>query len=518
MATAQQVTGGWILIVIYAIAILFFVIRGALRTKSMNDYALGSVNFSPFFVGLSLAAAMTSAATFVINPGLIAAYGFSAVLSFGLFFPLASLVSLVILTKSFRRFGSSVKASTLASWIGSRYKSKGYSIFIAFLSVLLITFIVLILVAITKVLSKALNTNEVYTLLGVIVFVFGYMMFGGANAMVYTNTIQAFVMVLVAVILLVSGYPYLKDGLFVFVEKLKTIDPGLVNTTYPQSPLFRSFFEIIVVQMIVGAAVVCQPHIITKSLLLKEEKDVNTFLISAVVIQTLFYAVVIAGLYARLTFPDLSSDGKALGIDGIIPAYVVKVFSEGWFAVLVGLLVIMGLLSAGLSTIEGLIQSLSTTITSDIIKPLFGKKINNDERYIPINRMVIVGMALVAFLAARQQLLHPNLSVAIFAQNGVYSFFSINFVPIVFGIFLRDIHRNTAITGSITALGVYFTVYYVLPWLISAQGVSVGYFDLYFSGTTQNPAIAAAAAIVFSTLTAMVAHLIGKNTNHLKES
>ena len=80
MATDQQVIGGWILIVVYAAAILFFVVRGALRTKSMHDYALGSLNFSPWFVGLRLAAAMTSAATFDINPGLIAAYGWSAVL------------------------------------------------------------------------------------------------------------------------------------------------------------------------------------------------------------------------------------------------------------------------------------------------------------------------------------------------------------------------------------------------------------------------------------------------------
>ncbi len=513
MATSQQVIGGWILIGIYAAAILFFVIRGALRTKSMQDYALGTLNFSPLFVGLSLAAAMTSAATFVINPGLIAAYGFSALLSFGLFFPLASLVSLVILTKSFRRFGSSVKAMTLASWIGNRYQSKGYAIFIASLSVLLITFIVLILVAITKVLSSALNTNEVYTLLGVILFVFGYMMFGGANSMVYTNTIQAVVMVIVAAILLMSGYPYLKDGFGIFVDKLRAIDPGLINSTFPQSPLFRSFFEIAIVQIIVGAAVVCQPHIITKSLLLKKESDVNKFLVSAVLIQGLFYAVVITGLYARLTFPDLTSQGKALGIDGIIPAYVVKIFSSGWFSVTVGLLVILGLLSAGLSTIEGLIQSLSTTITSDLIGRIFGKQIKSDNSYVTINRIVILLMAVAAFLASREQLIRPNLSVAIFAQNGVYAFFSINFVPIVFGIFLPGVSKKTAIVGSVTALIVYFLIYYFIPWLVITQGITLGYFDMYFSGKTQNPAISAALAIVTASTTALIIHFTSRSNS-----
>lgn len=516
MATAQQVTGGWILIALYAIAILFFVIRGALRTKSISDYAVGNFNFSPWFVGLSLAAAMTSAATFVINPGLIAAYGISGVLSFGIFFPLASLVSLVLLTKSFRRYGSTVKALTLANWIGSRYNSKGYALFIGFLSVLLLTFIVLILVAITKVLSKSLNVNEMYVLLGVVVFVFGYMMFGGANSMVYTNTIQAMVMVVVAIVLISSGYPYLKDGLFSFFDKLSAIDPVLIKSTNTGSPLFRDFFEIILAQMIVGAAVVCQPHIITKSLLLKKESDVNRYLVAAVIIQVLFYSVIVTGLYARLTFPDLTANGKALNVDGIIPAYVVQVFSQGWIAILIGLVVILGLLSAGLSTIEGLIQSLSTTITSDIIKPLFGKQIADDRKYILINRLVIVGMAIASFAAARSQILHPNLSVAIFAQNGVYSFFSIAFVPIAFGIFLKNTSRNTALTGSITALVVYFLVYYLFPWLVNANGISFGFFDRYFMGKVQNPAIAAASAITFSVLAGLIVYISTRKQHPVK--
>jgi sodium/pantothenate symporter len=500
MASTHQVLGGFILIGLYAMVILFFVIRGAMRTKSMSDYASGSVNFSPWFVGLSLAAAMTSAATFVINPGLIATYGLSGALSFGIVFPIASLISLVVLTKSFRRHGMSVKATTLASWIGTRYNSKGYSLFIGFLSVLLLTFIVLILTAITKVLSRALNVNEIWMLFFIVVFVFGYMMFGGANSMVYTNAIQAIVMVIVAVILIASGYPWLKDGLFAFFEKLSAINPNLVKATNSQSPLFRDFYEIIVAQVIVGFAVVGQPHIITKSLLLKKESDVNKYLISAVVIQLLFYSVVFTGLYARLTFPDLTVDGKPLGVDGVIPAYVVQVFSQGWLAIGIGLLVVLGLISAGLSTIEGLIQSLSTTITTDIIKPLFNKHIPDESQYILINKVVIIGMALAAFLATRSQLLHPNLSVAIFAQNGVYSFFSIVFVPIVFGIFLKSTTRGTALAGSITALVTYFLVYYLFPWMVNTAGISFGFFDKYFIGKVQNPAIAASTAIALSVL------------------
>ena len=134
MANSQQIIGTWILIIFYSALIIYFVIRGALKTKSLNDYAVGNVNFSPIMVGLSLAVSMTSAATFIINPGLIAVYGFSGVLSFAIFFPLATIISLIVLTKKFRKYGQSLKAVTLAQWIGKRYNSKYYALFMGFLS------------------------------------------------------------------------------------------------------------------------------------------------------------------------------------------------------------------------------------------------------------------------------------------------------------------------------------------------------------------------------------------------
>lgn len=506
MATSQQIIGTWILISVYSFAILYFVIKGALSIKSISDYAVGNISFSPVAVGLSLAVSMTSAATFIINPGLIAMYGFSGVISFGIIFPIASLFSLVLLTKSFRKYGQNVKALTLAQWIGERYKSKGYALFMAFLSLLLITFIVLILVALTKVLSKAMNIDEMYILLGIIVFVFGYMMFGGANSLVYTNTIQAVVMLIVAFILLGSGYEHFKDGIDGLFDKLRNISPDFAHSTNPNSVLFRDFYEIIFAQLIVGIAVVCQPHIITKSLFLKKEKDVNRFLVTAVIAEIIFFSVVWVGLFARILFPDLEVDGVALKTDGIIPAYVIKLFSSGIISVIIGLVVVLGLISAGLSTLEGLIQSLSITITKDIIEPLFGNKIEKEKTYITINKVAIILLAIVSFFITYDQLLNPKLSVAILAQNGVYAYFSIAFIPIVLGVFSKHDNLIPPLMASITAMVVHFGVYYGLPLLVSKAGLSFGFFTKYLEGTIRNPAIASSTAIIISLIVGVSLH------------
>lgn len=477
-ASNDWVTYISIVLAVYATVILYFVVRGAKKNTSIKDYAVGNLGFPSWVVGLSLAASMTSAATFIINPGFIALYGFSGIVSFAVVLPIAAFISLIVFTKGFAKHGNAVKATTMAQWIGKRYKSKNYALFFGIIALLLITFIVLINVGITQVISKALNAEPFYVLLAIIAFVFGYMMFGGANSMVYTNTIQAIIMFIVALILIGSGFEFFADGTENFVNQLNSIDPNLTKSTNKTSFLFRDYFEIIVAQAIIGVAVVCQPHIITKSLLLKDTSKVNNYLISGIVFMSVFFLVVVVGLYARIEFPNLTVNGTALKMDEIIPTYVVTKFS-----VSIGLIIIIGLISAGLSTLESLIQSLSTTITSDIINPLSKGRLKS--RTFLINKLVIIGLAVISFILSWEQIKSPNVSVAIFAQNGVYAYFAAAFVPVLFGTFLKDVSARSAYLASITAILVHFVIYY-------------GKITPYMQEPVNNPGISAAIAIMAS--------------------
>ncbi len=482
------------LLACYAAVILFFVVRGARKTHSMKDYAVGNMGFSPVVVGLSLAASITSAATFVINPGFIALFGWSAFLALAVVLPVGLILSLIVLTKSFRRYGSSVKAMTMPQWIGQRYGSPAFAFFFAVLSLLLLTFIVLICVGMTKVLAQALGMSETVVLTSLVVFVFGYMMFGGANAMVYTNTVQAGIMLVVAVMMLGSGYEHFSAGIMGFWDKIAAIAPELTLNYNTKSPVSRDFFEVVICNFVVGVAIVCQPHIITKSLMLRDDRDVNRYLLVGIAAEILFFLVVFTGFYARLMFPDLKiPEGDALKMDGIIPAYVVHEFP-----VWAGLLVILGLLSAGLSTLEGLIQSVSTTISQDLIAPLIANKGDEKQQFIR-HRAVIAGLGLAAILMSKQQLEQPNLSVGIFAQNGVYAFFSAAFVPVLFGIFIKDSPRIAVVGASITAVLVHFGTYY--------GGVS-----MYLQGPVRNPAVAATFAILSSVMVGLALYITLKKS------
>ena len=498
IASEKLVTYMYVLLAVYAAVILYFVVRGARKNTNIKDYAVGNIGFPAWVVGLSLAASMTSAATFIINPGFISLYGISGVISFAVVLPIAAFISLIVFTKGFAKYGSAVKATTMAQWIGKRYESKNYAFFFGIIALLLITFIVLINVGLTQVISKALNVDPFYVLMGIVAFVFGYMMFGGANSMVYTNTIQAIIMFVVALILLGSGFEFFKGGLGGFMNELSSIDPNLTKPTNPSSFLFRDYFEIIVTQVIIGVAIVCQPHIITKSLLLKDAKKINSYLFSGIVFMIVFFLVVIVGLYARISFPDLTVDGRGLKMDEIIPTYVVAKFSVG-----VGLIIVVGLISAGLSTLESLIQSLSITITSDILEPIFKDKVGKNT--IAVNKIVIVVLAIVSFLLSWEQIKNPDVSVAIFAQNGVYAYFAAAFVPVLFGTFLKNVSVRSVFIASITAIVVHFGIYY-------------GRLTPYMQEPVNNPGVSAAFGIVASLVVGYIFYkLDAKKTNeHVK--
>jgi sodium/pantothenate symporter len=225
---------------------------------------------------------------------------------------------------------------------------------------------------------------------------------------------------------------------------------------------------------------------------LKTDKDVNKYLIVGVITQTIFFLVVFAGLYARITFPDLTVNGTALKLDGVIPAYVVKEFP-----VYIGIIVVLGLISAGISTLEGLIQSISSTATADIIKPLFGKffpkdEIKRDKAFILANKIVIAVFAVVSIFLSYDQIVNPKLSVGIFAQNGVYAYFSAAFVPILFGMFFKSVPKISVIAASVSAVIVHFSFYY------GKIGVP------FTKATGENPGVAASMAIVISFLIGII--------------
>ncbi len=484
----------WTLLIAYAAVIVFLAWRNRRRATDIESFSVGSRRVPPFFVGLSLAANMTSVATFVINPGLIHAYGWAGVVGYGLAAPMGIFIGLVVTSKRFRRVGDQFTVLTVPQWLGERYGDRRLTVFFALASMLQITFLVLIVTALVLVLMTVLQIGMWPALLMVVVFTFGYILFGGASLHVWSNSVQAMTMLAVAVILVASGAAVFADGLGGFFDQLDAVAPFYGSVTNPSSLLFRDLFEVVVANFVIGLAIIMQPHIISKSLYLRSERDVNTYLVTAMVAGTVFTTVLLVGLYARLSL------GGDLPPDRVVATYIASSFAPGLRA-----FIMLGVLAAGFSTLEGVILALSTIFGNDFYGTIARARGTAPERLkgqlLRVGRIFLVALAPITLVLAYRQITAPSLSVAIFAQNGVYGLFAATFAPVLFGIFSKRASAPLAFAAAVTALVVHFGMYY-------------GGITHYHN----NPAVPATFALVASTLVMGLGSIVLRGTSSAAET
>ncbi len=443
-------TIGWIVFVAYVGAVVGVSAAARRKAASMEGFAVGSRTTSPYLVGLSLAANLASAATFVINPGLIYLYGWSGVLGYAIATPLGIYLALIVFSKRFRRVGDRFTVLTIPQWIGDRFGSRGLTLWFAALSLLQISFLVLIVVGLAVVLQGTLGLSPFAALLLTVGVTFGYVLLGGAAGHIRSNSIQAAVMITVALLMLGSGLPLMEGGLGAFVERLTAVGPHYASATNPDSQLFRSLFEVVVANAVVGVAIILQPHVMSKALYLRSEADVNKYLVTAIAASALFFAVLATGLFARLRLT-----GDVLPPDQVIATYLVEIFPP-----LPRAIVMLGVLAAGFSTLEGIVIALSSIFANDVLRTLRPAAVEG-ERSVRWARGFIVALIPVTLWLAWRQTVAPSLSVALFAQNGVYGLFAATFVPILAGIFLPRVTAATVAAASVAALAVHFGTYYL---------------------------------------------------------
>ncbi len=438
----------------YILVTTVLALRGMKKTKDFSGFALGNGDLGPVVVGITLAASIASTATFVINPGFVYTHGVSALMHLGVAASLGVIAALVIFSKGFRALGKETSALTLPHWIGARFGLSHMRTYFALLNLLLaVSFVVLIVKGSALVMQHTLGLGYVASVVVIVVFVFSYILLGGTYAHVYTNVLQGALMVVVALVIVGSGLYLFGDGVGPFFDRLAAEDPNLVAPVNEASPLFGSWWDVFVCGFVVGAGLTCQPHILTKSLYLSSDRDLRRFLVVSSVIGVIFAAVLVAGLYARIRFPEIATQ------DAVMPIYLTQAFGP-----VTGVLISVALLAAGMSTLDGLLVGASTIAANDLVlgapgDRFLGDRTTKDRQKIALSasRWILVGMGLVSCGLA----LDPPELVGIFAQVGVYGLVSASLAPVALGVLVKDLDSRAVFAAAIVGPLVHFTHYLV---------------------------------------------------------
>ncbi len=450
----------------YILLTLYLSYVGMQKTKNLKGFAIGNKDMSPILIGITMAASIASAATFVINPGFVYNHGLSAYIHYGFSASLGVTVAFLLLSRKFRAKGAALGSLTIPHFIRQRFQSKWLALFFAMMNLLSITFIVLILVGSSLVLGGLFGLSQHTSLILILLFVFSYVIMGGTYAHAYTNTFQGIMMMVISLILFFSGWQYLQGGLFENMAKVSTDFASFIN---PSSNLYNSFFSVFISGFLITFSLMFQPHIFTKILYIKDDKDVNTFIITTIIVGIIFTLMLFIGFYARFAGLEIPYQ------DAVVQQYILYLFGgHAWGKYLLAIIFI-SLLAAGMSTLDGILVSLSAMVINDIYFPLVGEKNYSPEKGLILSRLVLVAIGLLSLALAWS----PPKLVGLFAQKGVYGLAAATFAPILFGILSE---KN------------------VPTWVVAASAIIgfAGHFILNLGFSVTNPAVSSSIAIIIS--------------------
>ncbi|WP_243748816.1 sodium:solute symporter family transporter [Pseudomaricurvus alcaniphilus] len=412
----------YLLVAFYALATLWLSYIGMRKTADLKGFSIGNKDMSPYLVGVTLAASIASTATFVINPGFVYTHGVAAYLHFGVAASAGILVAFITLTRGFARIGARSGAITIPDWIYHRYQHRGLSLFFAFINLLSIAFVVLILVGCSLLVSNMFPLSRELALVLVLLFVFSYVLMGGTYAHAYTNTLQGIMMLAIAAFLAFDGW-YHFDG--DVLQSLRSVGANYAALVNPDSELYGTYLSVFVSGFVVTFALMLQPHILTKTLYLKSEADTTRFIVTATLVGFVFSQMLLLGFYARLAGVESPVQ------DAVVVNYLLFEYGNSEAGQLLLAFIFVTLLAAGMSTLDGILVSLSSMVVNDIYLPLSGK--TGSAGGLHLSRVVLVGVGCIAALLAW----NPPQLVGLFAQKGVYALAAASVVPILFGVFVQ---------------------------------------------------------------------------------
>jgi SSS family solute:Na+ symporter/sodium/pantothenate symporter len=162
------------------------------------------------------------------------------------------------------------------------------------------------------------------------------------------------------------------------------------------------------------------------------------------------------GFYARLAGLEIDAQ------DTVVREYLLHEFGSSVWGEYVLVFIFITLLAAGMSTLDGILVSLSAMVVSDIVQPVFGDRVDG----LVLSRWVLVGVGLVGVALAW----NPPPLIGLFAQKGVYGLAAASLVPVLFGVLVR---RHIPLWVVAVSAGIGLSTHLVLNLLLGVENPAV---------------------------------------------
>ncbi|MCH1423821.1 MAG: hypothetical protein L7V15_01780 [Burkholderiales bacterium] len=486
---------GWAWVAVFLALFIGIGVWGMRKTSNDEDFAVARGAYGPVTLAFAFAATIASGATFMSLPGMAYSKGFAS-LWYPATYPIAIYVGMILAIKLIKRAGDKFRSNSLPEFMGQRYNSNFLRIGFALVSMLLVYYIAAQIVAAATIFEVLLGLNYQHGILASVAVIALYITMGGSHADIMTDGIQGVMMVLIGLIIGVIfflGVGFEGTGPSLINDALVKQDPSLGWDNYFREGdvLFGSFWLISLI-FIAHIPFAMNPHIGKLAFALNDPKQIRTFLLIAIPVGSILGFTVLGGLHARALFgPEF---GDVIRPDQAIPVLFTQLFPP-FLAGLLG----VGVLSAIMSTSDGLFISIAVIFSNDLYKKTFAPVIHKNKSKEQIEQIALnisrVAIVLVG-VAACWLAWNPPQFLAVLLWMGVGGILAGATGPLLIG----SLWKGATKTGAIASF---------LVGVISF-GLGIVYCFVLKEVPFKNPFAVAGTCIIIAAVTMIVVSLFTK--------
>jgi sodium/proline symporter len=417
-------------------------------------------------------------------------------------YPIGVYIGILICQRTIGRYGNTTGARSIPEFLGERYGSEILRVSAAIFSLILLFYLASQLVSGLVMFEMMLGLPKAWALIITTVVLLGYVTLGGAHADILTDGAQGLLMVVLAVVIALFFFLGIgADGFDSLLANLRAQDPRLLDTFNPADPTTASVWSIVTVT-VAHIPLGLLPHIGNKLWALKSERSRNRFLIMAFTFGFILPAITLGGATARAVLGDSLFEQPG-GANAALPLLFIEIFPT-WLAALLG----VGILSAVMSTADGLVISTSQVFANDIYRRSIAPRVHQhltqqqlDRNVLSISRVMtavtVVGAAALGWATM-------DMNVVLLMWIGVGGFVAALMGPLVVGSFWFGVTRAGAVagfwTGAVTCVLIRGEILSG-AWLTGTSWQSYGDWFSFYATNPYSAATFGATSSVIVTLT-----------------
>lgn len=421
------------------------------KTKNTEDYFLGGRGLSGWVAALSAQASDMSGWLLMGLPGAVYAMGTGqAWIAVGLFF--GTVFNWVCISSRLRRYTIRANNSvTFPAYLENRFHDKKKILLIVSSVVIVIFFLVYTASALSaggKLFSSVFGIDYTVALTIGAAVILAYTFMGGFMAVCVTDFVQGTLMLIGLMAVPIIAYALMGAGNVSDLIEQSGVTGGASSYLSPFMNGDRPYTAIeIISQLGWGLGYCGMPHILTRFMAVKNEKELKKSRVIAIiwVAISLGAAVVIGILGRAFLYPTILGTEGSASTENVFIEMITKIFTQEYALPFIGGLFLCGILAAIMSTADSQLLVTASSVANDLYKGVVNPKAE-DKKVMNISRVSVIVVAVFAYIIA----LDPNSSIMGLVSNA-WAGLGAAFGPLVLmSLFWKRINLPGAAAGIVS--------------------------------------------------------------------